>query len=515
MHLPDLSRLTPWRSRLLAVLLGLCGVLALPPFYAIPLLIPAFSGLFLLTDVAPSPRKAFGCGWWWGIGYFTPGLYWICISLYVEPEKFAWLTPFALFGLPAVLSLHFALVTLGLFWAGRRFAADRPILRIVMFAWLWWALEWLRGHWFSGFPWNLIGYAWTVSDVSIQSGAVMGAYGLGWLTVLCASMASPFALRAPGRKAACGLACLMLIVAAAFGTWRLAANPTQYSPIKVRVVQANIAQRFKWDPALALNGLKRHIELTRLPGLDDVNVVIWPETAIPYVVQPDSGLTRDLGAILPQNALLIAGGMRGQGGEQDWHAWNTLFVLDHSGRIVAQYDKHHLVPFGEYIPLRGVLPVENIAGGLGDFDRGPGPQTLKAGNLPSFSPLICYEAIFPGEATDGTGRARWLVNITNDAWFGSSSGPYQHLQMARMRAVEEGVPLIRAANTGISAAFDGLGRELNHLPIEKAGIFDMYLPYSKSALSTPNRIVFVNLLLMIAIMTGFLQIEAKTRVLRR
>jgi apolipoprotein N-acyltransferase len=515
MRLPDLFCLTPWRSRLLAVLLGLCGVLALPPFYAIPLLIPAFSGLFLLTIAVPTARKAFGCGWWWGIGYFTPGLYWICISLYVEPEKFAWLTPFALFGLPAALSLHTGLVTLGLFWAGRYIPADRPIARIILFASLWCGLEWLRGHWFSGFPWNLIGYAWTVSNVSIQTGAVAGIYGLGWLTVLCAAMASLYVLNAPGRKAACGLAIAVLAVAAGFGAWRLAEHPTRYSSIKIRVVQANIAQRFKWDPALALAGLKRHVELTRLPGLDDVNAVIWPETAIPYIVQPESQLLRDLGGILPQHALLIAGGMRGQGSEPDWHAWNTMFVINHAGEIAAQYDKHHLVPFGEYIPLRGVLPVENIAGGMGDFDRGPGPQTLQIGNLPSFSPLICYEAIFPGEATDGTERARWLINITNDAWFGSSSGPYQHLQMARMRAVEEGVPLIRAANTGISAAFDGLGRELNHLPIEKAGIFDLYLPYSKSSLSTGGRINVAFILLVIGLIAGFLQIEAKTGVLPR
>jgi apolipoprotein N-acyltransferase len=461
-----------WRRCLLAALLGIMAALALPPLYLLPLLVPAFSGLFLLLREAKTLRQAFFDGWWWGLGHFTAGLYWMCISLYVEPEKFAWLTPFALLGIPSVVAIYTGTVAIALVAGCRLQVANLPLL---LFPTLWTIAEYLRAHWFTGFPWNLIGYAWTASDVTLQAVSLTGIYGLGWITVFIATAPALFVLKEkPALPNA--LAALLIVCMVIFGGWRLDHNPTQYSNVRIRIVQADIPQAEKSNAEAQYSILRKYLDMTRSPGLEAVNMVIWPEAAVPYYMESGSILLRDMGSVLPEGALLATGGLRGNSGRKEWQSWNSLFVLDHTGKILAQYDKHHLVPFGEFIPFRHILPVENISGGHGDFSYGKGPATIAAGALPPFSPLICYEAIFPDEATDGTHRAKWLLNVTNDAWFGVSSGPYQHLQMARVRAVENGLPLIRAANTGISAVIDPFGRILRTLPLEQEGIIDSYLP---------------------------------------
>jgi len=466
---------TGWKRRSLLLLLGVFSALAQPPVYLLPLLIPSFSGLLLLSLNAKSNREAFFDGWWWGLGCFTAGLYWICISLYVEPEKFAWLTPFALFGLPAILGIYTGLVTLALKHARQMPSALLPAI----FAGLFVAEEVARAHLFSGFPWNLTGYVWTVSDVTLQPAYLVSVYGLSFITIYAASAPALFVL---GKHPLVpnALAVLLLVSMSLYGWDRLDHNPTQYTDIKVRIVQPDIVQTIKWNPQASLDILKKHIALTRSPGIETIRLVIWPEAAIPYYVEPNSVLLRDIGAILPEHTLLITGGLRKNGDIRDRKAWNSLFVINHNGILMATYDKHHLVPFGEFIPFRNILPVENISGGHGDFAKGRGPATVAVDDISPFSPLICYEAIFPDETTDGTGRTKWLLNVTNDAWFGRSSGPYQHLQMARTRAVETGLPLVRAANTGISAVIDPYGRIVKELPLNETGIVDFYLPLPNS-----------------------------------
>ncbi len=509
-----------WRRRGVAVLLGILSAAALPPLYIFPLLVPSFAGLFLLVYAAASRRQAFLDGWWWGLGYFTAGLYWICISLYVEPEKFAWLTPFALFGIPSVAAVYIGLVTLSLHslckkrdskgeWQDTKIGIN-PLFSVLAFALLWVVAEYCRAYLLTGFPWNLIGYAWTFSTDTLQFASVVGVYGLSWLTVLVATMPVLFVLSKEQARYPNMANGILLLVIVIFGCWRLHHYPTQYTPTKIRIVQGNIAQSLKWDPKTELAGLKKYADLMHSPGLGAIQLVVWPETAIPYIVQPGSLLTHDLGAILPANTMLVSGGLRGQGDETHWQAWNSLFVINHMGDIVAQYDKHHLVPFGEFIPFRRILPLEHIAGGHGDFSHGPGPVTVLTGDVPPFSPLICYEAIFPNEATDNTHRAEWLLNITNDAWFGVSSGPYQHLQMARMRAVEQGLPLIRAANTGISAAFDPMGRMIDHLPLEKEGVLDLYLPKGTPQWAIFSRYPCSTILFIIALNVFFIILSYKT-----
>lgn len=509
MRIESLITLTGWRRRGLAALLGVCAAGALPPVYALPLLIPAFAGLFLLVRAAGSARLAFRDGWWWGLGYFTAGLYWICISLWVEPEKFAWLTPVALFGLPSILALYTGLVTLLLRALGRK-AGDRVAL--LLFAGLWVGAEYLRAHLFTGFPWNLIGYVWTVTDVTLQTASVTGIYGLGWMTVMLAAMPALFFSENSTARGPHVFAALLLAAMVALGVWRLDAHPTQYTTIQARIVQANVRQSLKWDSNLAMDGLRKHVRLSHSAGGESAKLILWPETAVPFFIQPQSQLARDLGGFMPKDALLLTGGLRSAGqGSQD--AFNSVFALDNEGRIVAQYDKHHLVPFGEYIPLRSLPPVRwlisIIANEMGDFGRGPGPSTLAIEPYPPFSPLVCYEAIFPGEATDGTRRAQWLFSLTDDAWFGYSSGLPQDAQMARMRAVEQGLPLLRAANTGVSAAFDAYGRTIARLPLETEGVLDLYLPKAAGDEPIVSRYPMVPLLFIIAGSMTFLCFRPK------
>lgn len=470
-----------WRRRGLAMLLGLFSALALPPLYLLPLLIPSFSGLFLLICGAGNKKQAFMDGWWWGLGYFTAGLYWICISLYVEPEKFAWLTPFALFGLPSVLAIYAGIAAAAVFFisVGRKAANGvmiyfSPIILATIFT----VSEYLRAHLFTGFPWNLIGYTWTVSDITLQAASFAGIYGLSWITVFVSTTPALFILS--GKPVLPNIASVILVLSMVlFGWWRLEHNPIRYSDVKIRIVQANIAQNIKWSEGAQNDILNKYAGLTSSPGLSGVNMVIWPEAALPYYINVNdgAGFIRNIASILPENSLLITGGLRAENNANNsWQAWNSMFVINHDGNIIAQYDKHHLVPFGEFIPFRNILPVENISGGHGDFSAGNGPATIKVNNLPSFSPLICYESIFPDEVINSSDKPKWLLNITNDAWFGMSSGPYQSLQMSRVRAVENKMPVIRAANTGISAVIDSLGRIILALPLERDGTIDSYLP---------------------------------------
>jgi apolipoprotein N-acyltransferase len=248
----------------------------------------------------------------------------------------------------------------------------------------------------------------------------------------------------------------------------------------VRLVQPNTAQAAKWDRGTAHKLVEHLIELSHRPGFDKVAAVIWPETAVPYLITPTSPLLAELGTAAPPSGYLLAGAERAGGESIDDGIWNSLLAIDPAGSIVAHYDKVHLVPFGEYIPFHKYFTSLSGLVGRGSFDFGENHLTLDLKGLPSFSPIICYEAIFPGAVTGPGPRPNWLVNITNDAWFGVSSGPYQHLTSARLRTIEEGLPMLRAANTGVSAVIDAYGRILVSLDMEREGIIDHAVPPARS-----------------------------------
>jgi apolipoprotein N-acyltransferase len=317
----------------------------------------------------------------------------------------------------------------------------------------------------------------------MQSAALWGAWGLSFVTILLCGFLSLMGRGNRGVTVRAGAAFVVLLAAlAGYGLLRLATNkpPSDYEPITLRLVQGNIDQWEKLTGAHRDRDIAQHLRLsTMTPGLDKVRAVIWPETAATVFLDRSDDWRSFVAAAAPPGGFLITGTLRGDPpqGEPERY-WNSLAVIDPQARIVATADKFHLVPLGEYVPMRDIIGpfVGKLTAGAGDFSAGPGPVTVRAPGLPPFSPLICYEVIFPGAVTDPTNRPDWLLNVTNDGWFGRSPGPYQHFASARFRAIEEGLPLARAANTGISAMVDPFGRVVAALPLGTEGALDVLLP---------------------------------------
>lgn len=467
--------LTGWRRAGTAFLAGGLAAAALPPVYVLPVLLASFPLLMWLIDSSASWKGAFSVGWWFGFGYFVAGLYWIGFSLLVDASQFAWLYPFAVLCIPAILAIYIGVV------AGLTRVAPAGAARVVALAAVWTMAEWARGLLFTGFPWNSIGLVWTATDATMQFAAVAGMYGLSFLTVLVAASPSVLA-RGPGRGRmllpAMSLAIVVLLWGG--GAVRLRDAQTALVPgVLLRIVQPNIEQAKKWHPDHRNQNLVTMMRLSTASAERPVTHVIWPESAVPFVVSTDTVRRRAMASVIRNGGLLLTGAVRTTPrGVRPFRIWNSLHVINRKAEIVATYDKFHLVPFGEYVPLRRWLGVTKLTAGRTDFSAGPGPRTLSLPGLPPFSPLICYEVIFPDRVRDlgSSPAARWLLNVTNDAWFGTSSGPYQHFAMARLRAVEQGLPLVRAANTGISGVTDAYGRVTARLGLNEQGIIDVDLP---------------------------------------
>ena len=472
-----ISGLEGWARRAVAACAGIMATAALPPIYALPLVLIAFPCLIWLIDGTQNWRRAFWVGWWFGLGHFAAGLYWIAHSLVVD-LRFAWLIPFAVLCIPAVIGVYVGVAT-----ALARLVPG-GILRIVVLAVSWVLMEWLRGQLFTGFPWNPIGLVWAVSDVAMQSASYIGVSGLGLLTVLGAAL---FAL--PGydgaafqwRRFVPAAVCISIVFLPGLlrSEYR---EPLAYHPnIQLRVVQPNIPQKLKWLRSRKDQHLATYLALSGQPASRAPTHLIWPETAVPFVLSRDGLRRQKVAAVIPKKGLLLTGSIRtSASGVKPFQLWNSFHALSASGAIELTHDKFHLVPFGEYVPfgvlLREHLGLKKITAGRTDFSAGPGPRTLKLPSLPSFSPLICYEVIFADNVVDAGNRPKWLLNVTNDAWFGTSSGPHQHFAMARFRAVEQGLPLVRAANTGISGVIDPFGRVIKRLSLNTQGVIDSPLP---------------------------------------
>jgi apolipoprotein N-acyltransferase len=469
------TALTGWRRWLLALALGIAATGALPPLHLLPLLIVAFSGLVWLIDGCNRHRAAMAAGWWFGFGHFMTGLYWFGHAMLTDPERFAWMVAPAILGASAVLAIFPALAAL----AAR--LASPGVTRVLILALAWAATEWLRGNIFTGFPWNLIGTAWTVSDAMIQSVAVVGTLGLGLITVTLAALPATLADNGADDRlrwspTVLGIALLAMLWGG--GALRLGgAETTAVDGVMLRLVQPNVAQHHKWQPERREALFNRHLSLTTSAGFDQVTHVIWPETAVPFFLANEPERRRIMASVTPAGGALLTGAIRTTPEPTTpRRLWNSLHAINGQGDVVATYDKAHLVPFGEYVPFRHILTMAKLTYGAVDFSAGPGPRTIKIPGLPAFSPLICYEAIFPQAVVNPADRPGFLLNITNDAWFGVSSGPYQHFASARLRAVEQGLPLVRVANTGISAVVDGHGRVTARLGLSQGGVLDSLLP---------------------------------------
>ncbi len=472
-----LAGLSGWRRHAVAALCGVLLTAGLPPLYLVPLLVPAFAGLLWLLDGASRRRDAALIGWSFGFGHMLSGFYWVGIAFLVDAGRFGVLMPFAVAGMAAGLALFPALTVLAVAWTGWRGPA-----RVAVLAGAWLLAEWLRAWVLTGLPWNLIGSVWSFSPEMLQLAAATGIWGLSLMTVLAGAAPAVLAETPRTRRAWVFVAAMLLLPAATWagGTVRLAGAPELGSDavagVRLRLVQPRIDQKLKWQADLRRDHVEQQMRLSRGAGGGAITHVIWAETAVPFFLAHETELRRVLAQAVPAGGLLLTGAPRSLTESGEFRLWNSLHALDERGEIVGTYDKHHLVPFGEYTPLRAILGLAKLTVGSTDFSPGRGLRTIELPGLPPVSPLICYEAIFPGQVIAPGARPEWLLNITNDAWFGTSSGPYQHFASARTRAVEEGLPLVRAANSGISAVVDGYGRIVGRLGLNEMGVLDAPLP---------------------------------------
>jgi apolipoprotein N-acyltransferase len=507
-----INRLTGWRANGAAWLAGLLSTLSMAPFFWWPVLFATLPVLVWLMDGAPNLKRVAWIGWWFGFGYFLLGLFWIGEAFLVE-ANFIWALPFAVTLLPAGLALFFAAATAA---TALVTPGSRSWPRIAALALAISAAEWLRGHILTGLPWNILGYALTAPDTMMQSASVLGIYGLTLLTVLV--FAAPAVLWTDAgstthRISGLALAGVSVLAILAHGSITLRRTAPEMVPgVRLRLVQPSILQTEKWLPENQRRIFLDHLDLSgRKPdgtpdGLAGINLVVWPEAAMPFQPLKSPEALEMIGQLLPSGTFLISGGLRtedvpatGPGSDEgpSRKAFNSLMAFgtvggtaggtvgDRKGELVALYDKIHLVPFGEYLPFQKVL--EKI--GLRQLTRMRGGFTANTAlrapftvpGLPVFGPLICYEAIFPAEVRPAGPRPAALLNVTNDGWFGNTTGPRQHLHQTRVRAVEEGLPLIRAANNGISAVIDARGRIVARLDLNVRGSLDSALPVAAAA----------------------------------
>jgi apolipoprotein N-acyltransferase len=481
-----------WKRALIAMAAGALSVLALAPFNAFPVLFITFPVLVWLIDGAGGGRlggipAAALTGYWFGLGYFVPGLYWIGYAFFVDADIFAWLTPFAVLGLPAYLSIFTAIG-----FALARLLWTKDATRVLALAASLTISEWLRGHVLTGFPWNAFGYALSEPLALAQTASLIGLWGMTFLTV--AIFASPAALidrttdrRVPWRVPAAAIA--LLVVMGIFGAIRLSLHPTtMVAGTKLRLMQPNLTQDKKFNYAAKAEVMKKYLTLSdrasgpQSTGVRDATILIWPESAFPFFLTREADAMAEIADLLPKGTVLITGSVRAPDlppGTPVTRAYNSIYVIDHDGSVLAVYDKLHLVPFGEYLPYQNLmekLGFEQLTRMRGGFIPGTVRRTLPVPGAPRALPLICYEAIFPDEVAVRSERPGWIVNLTNDGWFGISTGPYQHLEQARMRAIELGLPLVRSANTGVSAVIDPVGRTIASLGLGIEGILDASLP---------------------------------------
>ena len=485
-----------WRRRAIAFISGAAGALALPPLSLFALMaVPLTISVWLVDgalDRAPgrslsaSPSAAFGAGWWMGFGYFLAGLWWVGSALLVDADKFAWALPLAIVALPAALAVFpaagFALAC--------RLWSPGP-LRIFALAFGLGMAEWARGLLFTGFPWNDLGMALGVNLALAQTASLVGLHGLTFLTI--AIFAAPATLWRVSESrlnlTPTIVAALALVLMAAFGGLRLMSPPSATMPgVKLRLIQPNIAQDdASFGPENKQAILRRYFDLSERAtspdrsGVRDVTHLIWPESAFPFILSRDPQALSEIVDFLGSGATLITGAARREDGSPPRY-FNSIEIVGRGGLSAQRYDKQHLVPFGEYMPFASLLERAHITQLVdipGGFEPGSGPRILHVPGLPDAMPLVCYEAIFPiefGGLMSGADRPTWLLNVTDDAWFGLTPGPYQHFAQARLRAIELGVPLVRDANSGISAVLDGFGREIAVAPLGAEGVLDAELP---------------------------------------
>ncbi len=480
-----------WRRFLVAFLAGALTVLTQAPYDFFAAGFVSFPVLVWLLDgaTASSPgglvrrvMPAFAVGWWFGFGYFLAGLWWIGSAVLIEADTFAWALPLAVVGIPILLAFFFAFgaVAARLLWSG-------GIGRIAALAFGFALAEWLRGFILTGFPWNPIGFAAMPTPLLMQSVAVAGVVGMNAVTVFVFAMPALLVARVH-RVAGSILAAILVAAHVGYGYVRLnLPEPEAERRLAVRIVQPSIDLTEKWDGSVRDRVFATMLDLSRRPsepGSRMPQLILWPETAIPFLFSDRPDALVAIGELLQPGQLLVTGAVRAEaspavGGEPLYY--NSIIAIDDRGEIVDAVDKVHLVPFGEYLPFAGVVErfglTQMVAGPM-NFVAGASRHALALPGGASALPLICYEIIFPELAATNELSANLIINVTNDAWFGDTPGPYQHFRQAQIRAVENGLPVLRAANNGISGFIDPRGRVVDALALDARAVVDLDMQMS-------------------------------------
>lgn len=484
---------------LLAFASGGVSALATPPFdlffvlfLSFPALVWILDGCFLQerSGVFNTIKSGFFPGWFFGFGYFLFSLWWIGNAFLVEADEFAWLLPVAVVALPAMLACFWGLATLLCRPLWHEGIARTAILAAILAF-----CEFLRGTLFTGFPWNAIGYSSMPHPIAMQAVSLAGINAMSLYTVLvaCIPLVALSAPLATARVKATAIVIAGLLVAAhlGFGYWRLGSNPTgPETSATVRLVQPNIPQKDKFNVEMADRIVSRYIRLSAgppEPSERQIDYFIWPESAFPFLLTERADVLSAIGQVLPEGTHLVTGAMRSEPAAADeifGPVYNSIYLINGDGEITEAYDKVHLVPFGEYLPYQAYLEaigLEQLTQLRGGFTAGSSRSLMGRETVSSFLPLICYEILFSREVRSSIRKGiapDWIVNLTNDAWFGATPGPYQHQRQAIVRGVETGLPVIRVANTGVSSASDGFGRIIAEIPLGEEGIRDVEIPSS-------------------------------------
>ncbi|MFC3208714.1 apolipoprotein N-acyltransferase [Aquamicrobium soli] len=515
-----------WRRSLVAFLAGALAVLAQAPYDFFAACFVSFPVLVWLIDGAtaePSAgwlgrlRPVFAVGWWFGFGYFLAGLWWIGGALLVEADSFAWALPFAVLGIPLMLAFFYGFAT-----AVARLLWSSGIGRIAALAVGFGLAEWLRGFLFTGFPWNAVGYAAMPVPLLMQSVSAVGMVGMNALAVFVFALP---ALLADRRHLAVGGALFVLIAAAhvGFGYVRLTqkAEPATQS-LDVRIVQPNVDLAEKWDASVRDRIFSDLVALsTKAPEPDHARpqLVLWPETSVPFLFTERPEALTAIGDMLDEGQMLLAGIVREEPGATaaDSRYYNSVVAINDGGEIVDAVDKVHLVPFGEYLPFSDLLRrfglVQLVAGPM-VFSAGNERHSIQVPGGIRALPFICYEVIFPELVAVDAASTQLIVNVTNDAWFGDTPGPYQHFRQAQLRAVENGLPLLRAANNGISAVVDANGRIVDALGVNAHGTMDIHVPIARQTVATANqrRVNGFLIMVLLALVAASLNVRQRLRM---
>lgn len=479
------KRAVPRFTPILALLAGLASATGFAPLGLWPVTLACFALLLNLVREAPTLRRGLLIGWLFGVGHFTVGLNWIAHAFTFQDAMPHWYG----YGAVVLLSLYLAVypaMAAGLAW---RWGRDHGPAYVLIYAAAWIVTEWLRATMFTGFAWNPLG-AIAYDQPTALLARWTGTYGLsGLLMALFGAWMLAFrrfALPIASPKAlvfAAGLVAFPLVVFASLPAWRA---PLPAKGALIRIVQPNIGQETKYDPAQDAANFRKLATLSGQPGTEP-RLLLWPEAAVPEYLDEDVFARARVAALLgPRDILLLGATKRYRENrfvgdyveERTIGGRNSMYAMDSAGRLLHRYDKAHLVPYGEYLPMRPILSViglSRLVPGDVDFWPGPGPQSYALPGFGKTGVQICYEIIFSGQVIDRGDRPDFLFNPSNDAWFGSW-GPPQHLAQARLRAAEEGIPVIRSTPTGISAVVDADGRLLASVPHLRAGFIETRLP---------------------------------------